>query len=198
MIKIYHAPRSRSSRILWLAEELGVRYEVELVPIKRGDGTGEPAPESYRAIHPHLKVPAIEHEGWIVFESAAIVLYLTDTFQRIKMGPSVGEWDRAPYVSWLFYYASTVEPAITAQFAKIEGAANAFVPWADVEKRIADTLTKTPYIMGDRFTGADILFGSMVMFLKGSLMQANPVYDEYLARLMERPAFQRAQERDNG
>lgn len=72
------------------------------------------------------------------------------------------------------------------------------MPWADVEKRIADTLTKSPYIMGERFTGADVLFGSMVLFLKGSLMPANKVYDDYLARLMERPAFKRAQERDNG
>jgi glutathione S-transferase len=198
MIKIYHAPRSRSSRILWLAEELDVRYDVELVPIKRGDGTGEPAPDSYRAIHPHKKVPAIEHEGWIVYESAAIVMYLTDTFQRIKMGPSVGEWDRAPYVTWLFYYASVIEPAITAHFLKIESAANGFVSWEDAEKRIAAALETGPYIMGERFTGVDILIGSMVMFLKGSLMPANKVYDDYLARLVERPAFKRAQERDNG
>ena len=198
MIKIYHAPRSRSSRIIWLAEELGERYEIELVPIKRGDGTGESAPDSYRAIHPHKKVPAIEHDGWIVYESAAIVLYLTDTFQRIALGPTVGEWDRANYVTWLFYYSSVIEPAITAHFAKIDAAANGFVPWEEVEKRIAAALETGPYIMGERFTGVDILIGSMVMFLKGSLMPANKVYDEYLARIIERPAFKRAQEKDNG
>ncbi len=198
MIKLYHAPRSRSSRIIWLLEELGVKYEIELTPIQRGDGTGEPAPESYRAIHPHKKVPAIEHEGWIVFESAAIVLYLTDTFQRIKMGPSVGEWDRAPYVTWLFYYASVVEPAINAAFMKFDTSAARAVSWEDAEKHIAETLEKSPYLIGERFTGADVLFGSLALFLKGGLLPQRQVYDDYLGRLMERPAFKRAQERDNG
>ncbi|MGZ5939402.1 MAG: glutathione S-transferase family protein, partial [Rhizomicrobium sp.] len=52
MITLYHAPRSRSSRIIWLLEELGAEYKIELVPIVRGDGTGTPAPDSYLAIHP--------------------------------------------------------------------------------------------------------------------------------------------------
>src|SRR5260370_7149713 len=78
MITLYHAPRSRSSRIIWLLEELGVPYKIELTSIVRSDGTGAPAPDSYTRIHPFKKVPAIEDNGAVVYKSAALALSLTD------------------------------------------------------------------------------------------------------------------------
>ena len=82
MITLYHAPRSRSSRIIWLLEELGAEYKIELVPIVRGDGNGAPAPDSYLTIHPLRKVPAIKVFDEVVYESGAICLYLTDSTPR--------------------------------------------------------------------------------------------------------------------
>ena len=87
MITLYHAPRSRSSRIIWLLEELGAEYQIELVDIVRGDGSGQAAPDSYRVINPLKKVPAIKVYNEVVFESAAICLYLTDSHQRKALGP---------------------------------------------------------------------------------------------------------------
>ena len=97
MITLYHAPRSRSSSILWLLEELGAPYKVALTPIVYGDGRGTPAPESYRAVHPHKKVPAIDDDGKPVFESSAIVLYLADKFSLGNLAPKLDDPRRAAY-----------------------------------------------------------------------------------------------------
>jgi len=77
MLTLYHAPRSRSFRSLWLLEEIGQPYELKNVSIRRGDGSGARDPSNP---HPHGKVPALRHDGTTVFETPAIALYLTDTF----------------------------------------------------------------------------------------------------------------------
>ena len=87
MITLYHAPRSRSSRIIWLLEELGCEYKIELVSILRGDGSGAAAPDSYAAINPLKKVPTVKVFEEVVYESGAICLYLTDSHPRKDIGP---------------------------------------------------------------------------------------------------------------
>lgn len=199
MLTIYHAPRSRSSRIIWLAEELGCDYKIEITPIVYGNGQGAPAPDSYAKIHPLKKVPAISLNGEIVYESGAIVLYLTDAFRKHPIGPLPGNNDRAEYLRWLFFYAGILEPAATARFRGWDkDEPTSFGALDTVEKAISDQLEKTPYMLGDEFSGADILFGSSVQFFKGSLFPARKHYDDYLARLSARPAFIRAQARENG
>jgi glutathione S-transferase len=199
MITLYHAPRSRSSRIIWLLEELETPYRIELVPIMRGDGTGAPAPDSYLGVHPLRKVPAIKLNEEIVFESAAICLYLTDAFRRHEMGPPPGDNDRAEYVRWLFFYAGVLEPAATARFSGWDKEKpTGFGAFEDIEGVIARQLESTPYMLGERFSAADILFGSAAAFFKGSLFPARKCYDDYLARLTARPAYIRAQAKENG
>ena len=199
MITLYHAPRSRSSRIIWLLEELGVDYKIELVPIQRGDGTGEPAPDSYRAINPLKKVPTIKVFDEVVYESGAIVLYLTDSHQKRPLGPLPGHNNRAEYVRWLFFLSATLEPAVGARFNGWDKEKpTGFGTFEEIEGTISDQLARTPYLLGDEFSGADILCGSMVMFLKNSLLPARKHYDDYAARLSARPAYQRAQAKDNG
>jgi glutathione S-transferase len=127
MITLYHAPRSRSSRIIWLLEELGVPYKIELTSIVRGDGTGAPAPDSYSRIHPLRKVPAIVHDGAVIYESAGIALYLTDAFPKAGIGPAVGDPKRADYVRWLFFYPSILEPSAAAHIPRLgQGPDNRF------------------------------------------------------------------------
>ncbi|HEX2594573.1 MAG TPA: glutathione S-transferase family protein [Rhizomicrobium sp.] len=199
MLTIYHAPRSRSSRIIWLAEELGCDYQIELVSIKRGDGSGEPAPDSYAKIHPLKKVPAISLNGEIVYESAGICLYLTDAFQKHSMGPLPGHNNRAEYVRWLFSYSGILEPVVTARFSGWDSAGpTGFGDLKVVEEQIADQLEKTPYILGDEFSAADILYGSTIAFFKGNLFPARKIYDDYLAKITARPAYARSQAKDNG
>jgi glutathione S-transferase len=201
MITLYHAPRSRSSRIIWLLEELGADYKIELVPIRRGDGTGEPAPDSYKRVHPLKKVPAIKVFDEIVYESPAICLYLTDSHQKHAIGPLPGHNDRAEYVRWLFFYSANVEPAATARFQgwdKDPAKPTGFGPLEEIDGIISAQLEKTPYMLGDTFSAADIMYGSTIAFFKGGLFQARKHYDDYLARLTSRPAYIRAQARDNG
>ncbi len=199
MITLYHAPRSRSSRIIWLLEELGCDYGIEIVPIRRGDGTGEPAPDSYKAINPLKKVPTIKVFDEIVYESAAICLYLTDSHQKKPLGPLPGHNNRAEYLRWLFFSAATLEPAVGARFAGWDKEKpTGFGSFEDIEQIISDQLEKTPYILGDEFSAADILYCSFIQFFKGTLFPARKHYDDYVARLTARPAYARAQARDNG
>jgi glutathione S-transferase len=201
MITLYHAPRSRSSRIIWLLEELGCEYQIEIVPIVRGDGTGSPAPDSYRAINPLRKVPTVKIFNEIVYESGAICLYLTDSHSKKDIGPLPGHNDRCEYVRWLFFYSATVEPAIGARFAgwdKDPSKPTGFGIFEDIEGVISSQLERTPYMLGANFSAADILYGSAIQFFKGNLFPARKHYDDYLARLTARPAYVRAQARDNG
>jgi glutathione S-transferase len=199
MITLYHAPRSRSSRMIWLLEELGCEYNIEIVPIVRGDGSGEPAPDSYLAIHPLKKVPAIKIFDEVVFESGAICLYLTDSHPKKDIGPLPGHNDRAEYVRWLFFYNGSLEPASAARFQGWDKEKpTGFGKFEDIEGLISRQLESAPYMLGDNFSAADILYGSAIQFFKGSLFPARKHYDDYLARLAARPAYIRAQARENG
>ncbi len=201
MITLYHAPRSRSASILWLLEELEAPYRVEITSIKRGSGEGKSAPESYRRIHPHLKVPAIENDGEIVFEQAAIALYLTDSFPRNAIGPRVGEKTRGAYLTWLAYYAGVIEPAFVAKMMNWEYRYGTFgwAPVDDVMAHINRSLEKGPYLLGARFSAADIFVGgAFILFMGSPLLSATPLLTQYTERLKTRPAYARAKAKDEG
>ncbi|MEI9991185.1 MAG: glutathione S-transferase family protein [Rhizomicrobium sp.] len=199
MITLFHAPRSRSTRIIWLLEELGVDYKIELVPITRPDGSGTPAPDTYREVNPFKKVPTLKIFGEVVYESGAICLYMTDSHQKHKIGPLPGENARAEYVRWLFLYAGVLEPAATARFQGWDkDKPTGFGALEDLEALVSAQLEATPYLLGDEFSAADILYGSAVQYFKGTLFPARKHYDDYVARITSRPAYLRAQAKDNG
>jgi glutathione S-transferase len=197
VLTLYHAPQSRSSRIIWLLEELGAPYELKLVNIPRLDGSG--APDASNP-HPDKKVPALVDEGVLVTESAAIVLYLTDQFPKAGIGPAVGDPLRGPYLSWLSYYAGVVEPVVSLEFAGLGSnpmAQRAFRGKREVGERVLTALRKAPYLTGDAFTGADLLLASMAQWSRPSLPK-DQVVDEWLARINVRPALAKAMQRDAG
>jgi glutathione S-transferase len=113
MLTLFHAPKSRSSRFIWLLEELGTPYALKVVTIRRGDGSG--AVDSANP-HPHGKVPAIVDGNATIFESPAIALYLTDAYPKNGIGPSIGDPARGAYLSWLAYYGDVLEPAFMSKF----------------------------------------------------------------------------------
>lgn len=194
MITLYYAPNSRSSRFVWLLEELGEPYATKRVSIRRRDGSGEQDP-AYRRIQPHGKVPAIDHDGVIVFESSAIALYLADAFPAAGLGPKIGDPTRGAFVTWLAYYTGVMEPAFVTKALGF-ATTNSTTGWAPTEEilaHITGQLSRTPHLLGDAFSTADILFGSTFALFKGSpLLPPDPVLDAYVERLSARPAYQRA------
>ena len=198
MLTLYHAPQSRSFRTLWLLEELGVPYEKRVVSIRRADGSGAEEP-GYRKIHPHAKVPAIVHDGVAVFETPAIALYLTDAFPAAGLGPAVGDRLRGPYLSWLAYSTGVIEPALLERFLAVPHRVSTF-GWGapeEVEAVLADALTAGPYLLGDRFSAADVVVGGSIAFLlQMKVWPATPVFTDYAARLTARPAHKRAEAKD--
>lgn len=201
MLTLHHAPKTRSSRFIWLLEEIGEPYEVKLVNLKRRDGTGGPPDPAYRRIHPHLKVPAIVHDGVTVFESAAIALYLSDAFPKAGVGVPISNPKRGPYVTWLAYYAGVMEPAFVGKALGFT-TTNSTTGWAPTEEILAyviETLSRGPYLVGEQFTAADVIFGSTFALFQGSpLLPANPTIDAYVARVKARPAYARAEAKDAG
>jgi glutathione S-transferase len=198
MITLYHAPRSRSSRFIFLLEELGAPYEVAKVSIRRGDGSG--ALDSGNP-HPHGKVPAIRDGETLVYESVAVALYLTDKFPQAGIGPVVGDPYRGAYLTWLAYYAGVMEPAWTSAFMKADvprGTAG-WVKTEEVMELVNATLSKNPFILGEKFSAADILIGTTFQLFMGSpLLPKTDLLQAYVQRVVERPAFARAAARDNG
>jgi glutathione S-transferase len=194
MLTLYHAPRSRSSRILWLLEEIGLPYQVEYVDIRRGDGSGGLDPKNP---HPHKKVPALDHDGTLITESGAICLYLSEAFPAAGLGPQVGEPARADYLHWLFYYPGVIEPSLTA---KVTGWSSpvgmtGWDTWEAVEERIAERLRAGPWMLGERFSTVDILIGSLLQWA-ARLFPERPEYEAFKARINARPALARALAKD--
>ena len=195
MLTLYHSPRSRSSRLIWLLEEIGQPYEIEYVSIRRGDGSGE---IDSKNPNPDGKVPTLVHDGRLVMESGAICLYLTDAFPAAGLGPAVGEDLRSDYLSWLFFYAAEVEPALISKFTKQvdtdERAARLYQQMVD---RFEGALAKGPYMLGEAFSAADVLYGSLVQW-GSDMLPEREAFTAYGERLTSRPAFKHAELKDAG
>ncbi|WP_309084546.1 glutathione S-transferase family protein [Chelativorans sp.] len=196
MLKFYHAPWSRSSAIFWLLEELGVDYQMELVDI-RGDGG---APEEYRRIQPNKKVPAIEHDGVVITERAAISIYLGDAFPEAGLAPAIGDPARGPYLSMLVYHDAVFDPVISARVKGLSYVSNdfSFGLFDDMVANLERRLSQQPYAAGDRFTLADVIYGSGINFTMNMLkgLPERPVFQDYVARVTDRPAYKRVSEKD--
>jgi glutathione S-transferase len=200
MITLYHAPKSRSTRIIWLLEELDTPYRIETVSIRRsppGQPTqGQADPDN---IHPHGKVPAIEHEGVVVFESAAIALYLTDAFPQNGIGPVVGNTLRGAYLTWLAYYTGEMEPTFISSLLGLT-ANTAAVPWAPKDAVMAHvnrTLENGPTCLARSFFDADILVCSaFTLFLGSPALPRTDLLATYVDRVTARPAYNRSEEID--
>jgi glutathione S-transferase len=196
MLTLFHAPRSRSTRFIFLLEEIRVPYEIKVVNIRRSDGSGAVDPDNP---HPLGKAPALIHDGVIVFESPAITLYLTDTFPAAGLGPQAVDKGRGAYLSLLSYYSGVLEPAFVSKFLDTpvpRGAAG----WAPVEEALAyieGLLAAGPFLLGQEFSAVDILYGTtFAMFKNAPILPRSPIIADYADRVVARPAFARAQKND--
>ena len=192
MLTLFHAPRSRSSRIVWLLEELGAPFHLRHVTIRYRDGSGGgPDPANP---HPDKKVPALLDSGALVTESAAVATYLADLLPTAGLAPRIGDRDRGAYLTWISWIEGELGPAI---FQRFSAGADAATPAAfeAALHRLDGALTDGPYLLGERFSAADIMLGGTLGWAHDVLPAEGPI-SAYLARLAARPAFVRAMARD--
>jgi glutathione S-transferase len=197
MITLFHSPKTRSSRFIFLLEELDVAYATERVTLREADGGGAP---DARNPHPHGKVPALTDGETVLFESPAIALYLTDKYAVNGLGPTVGEATRGSYLSWLAYYGGVLEPALMSKFmnVKVPVRTAGWVESDDVMNFVLRTLEKQPYLVGNKFSAADVLYATTFAMLGGSpMLPKSDVLSQYVKRCLDRPAYARAQAKDS-
>jgi glutathione S-transferase len=188
----YHSPQSRSAGTLVLLEELGADYELHVLNLKKGEQRGA----AYLAVNPMGKVPAIVHDGALVTEQGAVYAYLADLYPEAGITPAIGDPLRGPYLRWLFYYGSSFEPALIDKSLKREPAPASTSPYGDYEtmlKTLNDQLATGPFLLGERFTAADVLWGTALRWTTMfKLVPETPVVTGYIARVTSRPAVGRA------
>lgn len=193
----YHAPNTRSFTIRWLFEELGSPpHELKVLNFKNNEHKSP----AFLAINPLGKVPAVVHGETVITEAAAIALYLADLFPEAGLAPKIGDTARGTYLRWIVFNQAAVEPAIVDKALKREPGAPSMSPYGTYDatvEALAGALAKGPYILGDRFSAADIVVGAglrwMLMF---KLLPERPEFTSYAARLSERPALKRATAKD--
>ena len=193
MLTLFHAPWSRSSRLVWLLEEIGAGYDICYCDIARMDGSGARDP---RNPHPDGKVPALLHDDVLVTESMAVALYLSDLFPDAGLGAAVGSPERGAFLTWLAWTAGEMEPAF---WERISGATEtdpkARARYDAVIARLSGALERGPYLMGQRFTAVDVMVGSALAWAR-EFLPPNPALDLYLERVLDRPANAMATAKD--
>jgi glutathione S-transferase len=197
MITVHHLDDSRSQRILWLLEELGLSYDI--TQHKRDPNT-RLAPSELRKIHPLGKSPAIENDGRVVAESGAIIDYILRKFGNGRLQPSPSDIHYDDYVHWMHYAEGSAMPALIIRInvARIGEAASPTLPRLDSEialhlEYLNNALDGRPYIVGDQLTAADIQLSFV-----GELAAARfgifryPNIEAWVHRFQARPAYKAA------
>jgi glutathione S-transferase len=215
MIVVHHLNKSRSQRVLWLLEELGVEYEV-----KRYERDAETmlAPPTLRAVHPLGKSPVIVDEGLTLAESGAIVEYLAGRYGNGRLIPAAGSPEHLRYLYWLHYAEGSAMPPLLLKlvFDRVETAPMPFFI-RPVAKQIAgraksafigpqinlhldymeQELGKTPWFAGNDFTAADVQmsFPLEAASARAGFGPTRPKLTAFLERIHARPAYTRALEK---
>ena len=190
-LTLYTNPLSRGAIVDWLLREIGAPYKTEI--IEYGEQMNSP---DYLAIHPMGKVPALRHKGphgeHIITECAAICTYLTELFPKSGLGPQPSE--RADYYRWLFFAAGPLEYATFNQYLEIKLTEEqeqmaGYGSMKRVTEALVNWFTTRDYVCANRFTTADILLGSQIIWgLYFALLPEEPALTAYAERLTTRPA----------
>lgn len=198
MIRLYFAPRTRSVRILWLLEELGLPYELERVQF-------QPPAQNFFAQHtPMKKLPTIEDGDVVMAESGAIVEYILERYGNGRLAPAIGSPDRPAFLQWLHFAESTAFPPLgilvwltlyrsdAGEHATLitDARGRATQGLVFLEQALGDR----PYLLGDEFSAADIMMGFTLVAARmfGLIDDGFPGLQAYIGRLETRPAYHAA------
>ncbi len=196
-ITLYYSPQTRATGTRMLLEELGAPYGLHVLNMK----AGEQRQPAYLAVNPLGKVPAIRHGDALITEQVAIYIYLADLFPEAGLTPALDDARRGPYLRWIAYYGASFEPALIDKFMKHEPAPVTQSPYADYDSMLGALeaqLSKGPYLLGDRMTAADILWGVAFNWtMMFGLVPKKDVFVRYSDRITSRPAFQRINTADD-
>lgn len=193
-MKLFWAPQTRSTRAFWMLEEAGIEYETERVDI-RADARSDS--DEFIAASPMGKVPAIVDGDVKMSESAAICLYVADRYCGGQLAPAIDAADRGRFLYWIMYTPAVLEPAMSEKFNKVEPN-KARSGWGDFDSMIQtfdDALDGREWVLGDRFSAADVMLGSSAVFLRMfEMLPATRNLGAYADRCLARPAYARAME----
>ena len=195
-IVLHYHPFTRAANVVWMLEEVGVPYELLYVDVKNAEHR---TPE-FRRVNPMGKLPTLIDGDTVVTESAAIALYLADRYAYGTLAPKVDDPARATYLRWSFYAPSVIEPAAYAQGAKweVRPAQAGWGRYEDVLDSIEQAIGAGPYLLGERFTMADVVFGGTVRYmLMFKMLEPRPAFEAYVERLSSRPAALLAKAKNN-
>ena len=191
-ITLYTNPMSRGRIVHWLLEELGVPYDMKILDFEKRE---HKSPE-YLKINPMGKVPAIVHRGTVVTEAAAICVYLADAFPQAGLAPKLDDPKRGTYLRWIFFGVGCLEPAVLDKmFNRPPVERPGAIGYGTYETALAvleTALTPGPWILGERFSAADVFVGSQLHFgVMTKAIAPTPVMQKYVDRIAARPALQK-------
>ncbi|AFZ17828.1 glutathione S-transferase family protein [Allocoleopsis franciscana] len=180
MLKLYGGARSRASIVQWYLEELGIPYEFILLDLQ----AGEHRQPEYLAINPIGKVPAIVDGDFQLWESGAILFYLAQKYGNL---PSSLE-EQAKINQWIIFGNATLGPGIFVEASREREMSKLMTPLNQI-------LAKQPFLLGDEFSVVDVAVGSILAYIPMMLkldLSEYPAVVDYIQRISERPAFQKA------
>lgn len=196
VITLYWCPKTRASRALWLLEELGQDFEIVEIDIRDPSSRSN---EGFLEASPMSKVPALSDGKAKLADSAAIGIYLADRYPEAGLAPTIDRPDRGRYLFWMTFTPGVIEPAMSEKFNgwEVNPSQSGWGSFDLMIETLELGLQPGPWLLGERFSAADVLVGSSVNFMRiFGILPDSQVLSDYADRCIARPAFARAMARE--
>ena len=188
-MKHYYNPMSRAITTDWMLKELDAQHQQIIIDFT----TDENNSSNFRKINPMGKLPVLVDCETVITEVAAICAYLADKFPKKRLAPEIGSVDRGTYYRYLFVTGTTIEPAFSRATSGLEHPDPAAAGGGDMPRVLATIEAMTPetgWALGEQFTAADVVFGSLLDFsMVYKWIDASPKVAAYVSRIRQRPAY---------